>query len=161
MTTAPTDLDTPVAASAPSPVAVAPVPRDGDLIPPGGELPRVDPQMAAALSDSIARLEEVVDEETAALASRRALDLVEFNKRKSMSLLELTRISRALTGKMLGAELGGRLNRVSDKLQRNQELLRNHLLAAQEVARLISDALRQQESDGTYSSVPSRPGGPR
>lgn len=117
-----------------------------------------DPAMEAALFDSIERLEEVVDEETAALAARGSIDLGEFNRRKSRSLLELTRISRAVSGRVLGADLGLRLSQVGDKLERNQELLRMHLAAAQEVAGLISDALREAESDGTYSSDARRPG---
>lgn len=116
-----------------------------------------DPALEAALRDSIERLEDVVDEETAALLARRTLDLAEFNRRKSRSLLELTRISRAVSGRALGADIGLRLSQMGAKLERNQELLRMHLAAAQEVAGLISDALREAESDGTYSSD-ARPG---
>lgn len=129
---------------APAPVAV-------ELAAPPA-VPAVDAAMEAALRDSIDRLEEVVDEETTALVTRSGLDLNEFNRRKSRSLLELTRLSRAVAGKALGADLGQRLSRVGDKLERNQELLRMHLAAAQEVAGLISEALREAESDGTYSS---------
>jgi len=124
-----------------------PAPRPGDAL------------MEAAFTDSIDRLEEVIDEETAALVARQALDLSEFNRRKSRSLLELTRLSRALSGRVLGAEAGARLRGIGGKLERNHDLLRMHLAAAQEVAGIISDALREAESDGTYSSDSRRTGG--
>ena len=49
---------------------------------------------AASLARAIDRLEEVVEQETAALRSRAQVDLKEFNTRKSHGLLELTRAMR-------------------------------------------------------------------
>lgn len=111
-----------------------------------------DPQLELALADSMQRLEQIVDEETTALTARHAIDLDEINRRKSRSLLELTRLSRALPGRVVGGDLGAHFERVAGKLQRNHDLLRLHLTAAQEIASLIAETMRAAESDGTYSA---------
>ena len=48
----------------------------------------------AAFSDVIARVESVIDQETALLRENRAVQLSEFNTRKQQSLLELNRLLR-------------------------------------------------------------------
>ena len=50
------------------------------------------------LERAIERLEEVVDQETTALRSRAAIDLKDFNNRKSQGLLELNRALRGFDG---------------------------------------------------------------
>ena len=95
------------------------------------------------LERAIERLEEVVDQETTALRSRAAIDLKDFNNRKSQGLLELNRALRGF-----------------DKLDVNRAVLKTHLEAVREVATILADAIRDAESDGTYS--PSmRDGGSR
>jgi len=122
------------------------------VVPPPAVGRPTDPQLELALVDSMQRLEQIVDEETTALTARQAIDLDEINRRKSRSLLELTRLSRALPGRITGGDLGSRLERVAAKLRRNHDLLHLHLTAAQEIAALIAETMRAAESDGTYSS---------
>jgi hypothetical protein len=114
---------------------------------------RVDPQFEFALADSIRRLELVVDEEAAALTMRQPIDLDGINRRKSHGLLELTRLSRSLAGRAASSDLGPDLARLAAKLQRSRALLRLRLVAAQEIAGLITDAMRAADSDGTYSTA--------
>jgi len=96
------------------------------------------------------RLEETVVEETTALTQRRSLDFDEINRRKSRSLLELTRVIRSLP-EVLEDALLSRLASLRGTLVRNQELLGIHLAAAQEIATLLGDEMGQAASDGTYS----------
>src|SRR5262245_59538468 len=86
----------------------------------------------SALASALTRLEEVISEETLALEARHSIDLQEFNRRKSRSLLELTRIIRGLPPNIMDEALRQRLDRLRGGLNRNKELLRIHLTAAQE-----------------------------
>jgi len=114
---------------------------------------RADPQFDFALADSIRRLEIVVDEEAAALTSRGPIDFEAINRRKSHSLLELTRLSRSAAGSAAAAALEPDFARLAGKLARSRELLQLRLSASQEIAELITDAMREAESDGTYSTA--------
>jgi hypothetical protein len=117
--------------------------------------PRARPAVPAAtltaLIRAIERIEDLLDEETAALRSYRAIDLVSFIRRKSQGLLELTRAARALNGYDVGPAITDRLEGLKDKLERNQAVLQLHLEAVREVAELLTKAARDAESDGTYS----------
>nr|WP_246429579.1 flagellar protein FlgN [Prosthecomicrobium pneumaticum] len=86
------------------------------------------------------------------MRSRDAIDLVETNRRKSRSLLELSRAARSLQASPDHA-IRNQLQRVRVKLQQNYDLLGLYLAAAQEVTDILGDALRDAESDGTYSAA--------
>lgn len=105
----------------------------------------------AMLHQVLQRLEEVVQQETEALQSRRVADLQDFNTRKSHCLLELTRALRLIEGTPLDKVLAARLTGLRAMLEVNRAVLKTHLDAAQEVSTIIADALREAESDGTYS----------
>jgi len=111
---------------------------------------RIGPAAISGLLSALARLEEVVDQETAALESRTPIDLQDFSHRKSRSLLELTRMARAVPAKVADDTLQDRLRQIRQKLARNQKLLGVHLAAAQEIASILTSALGASESDGTY-----------
>lgn len=110
----------------------------------------MSPAIAALLS-ALDRLEETIDAESAALEVRAPLDFDEINRRKSRSLLELSRAARALPIAQ-DAALAGRMVALKDKLSRNQYLISVELAAAQEVGAILDKALREAESDGTYST---------
>lgn len=108
----------------------------------------------ATLKGLLDRLEETVEEETSALAQRRPLDFEEINRRKSRSLLELTRAIRSMPEALdaaRGGALSARLARLRAGLEANQDMLRIHLSAAQEIAALLGREMGEAESDGTYS----------
>jgi len=104
------------------------------------------------LNKAIERLEELIEAETNALLSNSMVDLEEFNRRKSQSLLELTRLTRTLQGGTVSSEIRQRLEELRSKLDRNHSTLETHLRAVQEVSDIISKAIRSAESDGTYSA---------
>lgn len=123
-------------------------------LPSAGAMPRKRPVPAAtltALLRAIERIEDLLDEETAALKTHRAIDLVSFIRRKGQGLLELTRAARAMTGFEVDPAVGDRLVGLKKKLESNQAVLQLHLEAVREVAELLAKAARDAESDGTYS----------
>ncbi|ACL61493.1 hypothetical protein [Methylobacterium nodulans] len=102
---------------------------------------------------SLTRLEATIDAETEAQLTRAPIDQDEFNRRKSQSLLELTRLSRHREDAGPDPDLAACLARLRDKLARNQEVVALHLRAVEEVSEVIATALRAAESDGTYTAA--------
>ncbi|WP_234053991.1 MULTISPECIES: hypothetical protein [unclassified Xanthobacter] len=111
----------------------------------------VNPSVATLLS-AIDHLEEALDAETTAFETRTPLDIVESNRRKSRCLLELSRAARALPP-VADPELLARVAGLKKKLERNSYVLSVQLAAAQEVASILDRAMRDAESDGTYSAT--------
>lgn len=120
---------------------------------PAGAAPdRAKAAAGGAIEIVIQRLEEVVEQETAALKSRKAVDLKEFNDRKSHALLDLTRALRQMqAGGGAQAHLMNRLGDLRAKLEVNRRVLQMHLEAVREVSTTLADAIREADSDGTYS----------
>jgi hypothetical protein len=117
-------------------------------------LSRADRDAAAASSAferCIERLEETVEQETAALRSRAAADLREFNNRKSQGLLELSRSARHFQAAPPSNAVLARLASLREKLDVNKAVLKMHLDAVREVTTVMADAIRDADSDGTYS----------
>jgi len=102
---------------------------------------------------SLQRLEEVVEQETAALRDRRAIDLKDYNDRKSQALLELTRSLRLMQGASATPSVAARIGSLKAKLTANQAMLKMHLEAVREISTSLSDAIRRSESDGTYTQA--------
>lgn len=111
-----------------------------------------DASSLSTLTSAIERLEELVREETEALRSRATIDFAEISRRKSRSLLELTRIARAVPPR-LDSATATRVRVLRESLQQNLDLLGIHLSAAQEVSSIMHSAIREAESDGTYSTA--------
>lgn len=110
----------------------------------------VGPAIATLLS-AIEHLEETIDAENAAFEAREPFDLDEINRRKSRCLLELSRAARAVPAGG-DATLAARVAGLKSKLERNCYILSVQLAAAQEVASILDQAMREAESDGTYSA---------
>jgi flagellar biosynthesis/type III secretory pathway chaperone len=139
-----------------SPRQPRPAPSGGALRSPSGSAsPRSGADTGeasfAAIHQMLHRLEEVVQQETEALQSRRVVNLEAYNTRKSQCLLELTRALRLIEAVEPGGALRERMSRLRGLLEANRAILKMHLDAAQEVATIIADAMREAESDGTYS----------
>jgi hypothetical protein len=115
----------------------------------------------AALLRAIDRLEEAVEQETAALRSRTPVDLKEFHTRKTHGHLELSRAMRGLEGGVIEPMVRDRLSTLRAKLETNRAVLAMHLEAVREISTIVADAIRESESDGTYSSSIGRAGGQR
>ena len=103
------------------------------------------------LGRAVLRLEEIVDQETTALRSRTPVDFNAFNTRKSQGLLELSRALRMLGNATPSENTKAALRRLREKLDLNREVLQTHVEAVREVASIIAEAIRNAESDGTYS----------
>lgn len=106
----------------------------------------------ASLVRTIERLEEALEHETAGLRSRAPIDLKDFNNRKTHGLLELTRVMRHLDRDKLPPSVAARLVALRRSLEINQRVVRMHLEAVREVSTIVADAIREAESDGTYSA---------
>jgi len=104
------------------------------------------------LMKSLERLEETLDLETAALLSRDLKNLDEFSRRKSQSLLEISRMVRSAEAIALDGIAAQRFEQLKTKLERNQEILERHMRAVQEISSIIAGAIQAAESDSTYSA---------
>ena len=104
-----------------------------------------------ALLKAIARLEQVVDQETQSLRAGETPAFEDLNYRKSHGLLELTRAMRLVDPMSIGDDLRDRLESFRDQLERNRMLLKTHLDATREISAILTAAIRDAESDGTYA----------
>lgn len=113
---------------------------------------RAPPQSTtSALAGALDRIEDVLQAEETILAQSGEIDLQDINRRKNHSLLELTRLSRIAPREGIAPETLARVEAIRDRLKLNQETLQVHLAAAQEISRVLTVALGDAESDGTYS----------
>ena len=107
---------------------------------------------------AIRRLANIVEEETAALATGQKVDFDDFSMRKSRSMLEFVRLMRARMHLGSETEITEEIRRLREKLERNRSLLEMHYDAVREVAAIIVKAIKDAESDGTYTGRAARDG---
>jgi hypothetical protein len=105
---------------------------------------------------TIRRLEGLIEEETTALQTGKKIDFDDFSTRKSHGMLEFVRLMRAQLHVGAEAEVAAEIRRLRGKLQRNREVLEMHYDAVRGVAEVIVRAIRETESDGTYSAGTAR-----
>lgn len=125
------------------------------------ELDAVDPARLDEMSGLLAairRLEAIVEEETVALATGKKIDFDDFSARKSRGMLEFVRLMRARMHLGGEAEITEEVQRLREKLERNRSILEMHYDAVREVATIIVRAIREAESDGTYSGRAAQDG---
>ena len=97
------------------------------------------------------RLKLVVLEETDTLTAGGGSFHGQFTERKNQLLRDLLIAQRACGGSRAAAALAPKTRTLQKLLARNQRLLKAHIDAVREVSAIIVDAIRQAESDGTYS----------
>lgn len=112
----------------------------------------------SGLLSAIRRLETIVEEETVALATGQKVDFDDFSMRKSRSMLEFVRLMRARMHLGGETEITEEIRRLREKLERNRSLLEMHYDAVREVATIIVRAIKDAESDGTYTGRAARDG---
>jgi hypothetical protein len=105
-----------------------------------------------ALKHTVARLLQLLDRETAALRKGQPVDMDDLSNRKNQALLELSRIGRRVEPDTVDDQLRSMLAELRGKLDENQSVLKLHLQAVGEVADILATAIRDAESDGTYST---------
>jgi hypothetical protein len=106
----------------------------------------------AMILSVVERLSQTLDEENADIARRGPVDYCAYNLRKSQGLLELNRLAGALADRQVGPVLRAALGDLHAKLETNRRMLRTQLQAAQAVSDIIAQAIRESQSDGTYSA---------
>jgi hypothetical protein len=106
----------------------------------------------ASLAAIINRIEQTIDEETAAIRTDMSFDLKASNARKSRYLYELNRAVKGPAAANLVAEHRDAIVRLREKLARNEAAILAHLNAVGEVAMLIQGAIQRADADGTYSA---------
>ena len=112
----------------------------------------------SGLLAAIRRLESIVEEETTALATGQKVDFDDFSARKSRGMLEFVRLMRARMHLGGDPEITEEIQRLREKLERNRSLLEMHYDAVREVATIIVKAIKDAESDGTYTGRATRDG---
>lgn len=125
-----------------------------------GDAPLSPSAAVTAFVAALDRIERTIDEETTRLLKHQPLDLQDFNARKSRSLLELVRLSRALPA-IADEGVRQRLRRLQSRLHRNRDVLKLNLDAVREIGDLLLSALGEAESDGTYQVPHHHKAGPR
>jgi hypothetical protein len=140
---------------------LTPAVASGTAAPAAPQFLQRPPAAIDACLRAVERVEQVVEQETCALQQRKRGGLDDFNRRKSHGLLDLTRAIRALGGAAAGHSLQPRLQALQGKLKENAAVLKMHLEAVQEISAVMARAIRDGESDGTYSAAIRFPGGGR
>jgi len=112
---------------------------------------RAAASIASTVDVTIQRLEEVIEQETTALRSGASVNIEAFNVRKSQALLELTRLLRQVQGGPPNEQLVKRIGSLQSKLAVNRAVLKMHLEAVREISSTLADAIREADSDGTYT----------
>ncbi|MBH5368537.1 flagellar biosynthesis protein FlgN [Bradyrhizobium glycinis] len=107
---------------------------------------------------AIRRLATIVEEETTALATGQKIDFDDFSARKSRSMLEFVRLMRARMHLGGEVEITEEIQRLREKLERNRSILEMHYDAVREVASIIVKAVKDAESDGTYTGRTAQDG---
>jgi len=126
---------------------------------PGGRRPPPMPRPTMADATSaralviavLHRIEEYIEEETAALDKSLDFDFKASNDRKSQGLVDLNQALRRLQKSDFNAELHGHLAAFRVKLEKNLHKIRLHLEAVKEITAMLSQAIQSAESDGTYT----------
>ena len=106
---------------------------------------------AAMVMPVIERLLQTLDEENEGISRRARVDYDALNRRKSQGLLELNRLTPSLAGMRLGPALAAGLADLQARLETNRRLLGAQLTAARAVSDIITQTIRDSQSDGTYS----------
>lgn len=102
--------------------------------------------------DTVTRLAGLLEQETAALHAQQATELGDISDRKNQMLLELSRISQGLDGAEPDPALRAALEKLRSRLDENLSTLELHITTVRDVAHILSTAIREAESDGTYSA---------
>ena len=105
----------------------------------------------AVVFSVIARIEGYLEEETEALSKFLNFDFKASNDRKSQGLLDLNQALRRLQKSDVNANLQLRLTTFRERLAVNLRKIRLHLDAVKEIAAMLSEAIQNAESDGTYT----------
>jgi hypothetical protein len=114
--------------------------------------PHAEPAPLPFVLVAIERLIEAVESETRALKGPGPIDYRAHSQRKSQGLLELSRLEPTLAAVKSHPRAREALGQLINRLEDNQRLLHARLRAARTISEVVSRAIRDGQSDGTYSS---------
>jgi len=108
---------------------------------------------ATAAAPIIERLVVTIDAENRDLEQGRRVKYETYSQAKNQSLLELDRLIPALAGAAAARPLRDALTELHAKLEINRRLLAVQLKACEAVAEIITRAVQDGQSDGTYTAL--------
>ncbi|QUS57454.1 hypothetical protein [Pseudovibrio brasiliensis] len=111
------------------------------------------PEDYIALSKSIDRVDNLLNAENEALVGKGEIDLEESAYLKGRAMLDLDMAGKAVGPENLPSEIVVRLQDLQEKLSVNMKLLSTQLNAVKEVSGLLSQVMKDHDSDGTYESM--------
>jgi hypothetical protein len=111
-----------------------------------------DDAALAMILPVVDRLRHALEAENGELSRSRTVDYHAHSRRKSQGLLELNRMRAALGRASANPIARAALADLSAKLDLNRRLLQVQLRAARTVSSILARAIREGQSDGTYSA---------
>lgn len=104
------------------------------------------------LLNSISRLTEIIEAETAALKKYELDRLNTFTRSKSQALLEFTRLENDANAQVSSEDVKSAMEVLRQRLVENFAQLKLHMRAAQDISEMLTSVALDESSDGTYSS---------
>lgn len=121
----------------------------------GAVLPTAIRASAATQVSAIMRvakgLREILEEEVELLNKDPLADITEITNSKTLYLLELSRMTRRMGEIPVDQAVHGQIMELRQALSLNGEALKVHLDASRSVSETIKKAIRDEDSDGTYT----------
>jgi hypothetical protein len=111
------------------------------------------PQAGAAALPIIERLIATVDAENRDLEQGRRVKYEVYSLNKNQGLLDLSRLLPALAGAAAAGPLRDALAELHAKLEINRRALAVQLKACEAVSEIITRAIQDGQSDGTYTAL--------
>jgi hypothetical protein len=108
---------------------------------------------AAAALPIVERLRQTIEGETRDIEQGRPVQYEAYSLRKNQSLLELNRLVPALDRATAAGPLRDALADLHAKLEINRRALAVQLKACAAVSEIIARAIRDGQSDGTYTAL--------
>jgi hypothetical protein len=114
---------------------------------------RAQSPAAAAALPIIERLSATIEAETRDLEQGRRIKYEAYSLSKNQGLLELNRLLPALAGAASPGPLNDALAELYAKLEINRRALAVQLKACEAVSEIITRAIQDGQSDGTYTAL--------
>jgi hypothetical protein len=114
---------------------------------------RAQSSAAAAALPIIERLSATIEAETRDLEQGRSVKYEVYSLSKNQGLLELNRLVPALAGAATAGPLRDALDDLHTKLEINRRALAVQLKACEAVSEIITRAIQDGQSDGTYTAL--------
>lgn len=96
-------------------------------------------------------LRKILEEEVELINKNPLADISEITNSKTLYLLELSRMTRRIGELPVDQAVHGQIMELRQALSLNGEALKVHLEASRSVSETIKKAIREEESDGTYT----------